>query len=361
LSVPICYFNDFLSAIRPTAEQIEDMKKGHKTLRDRLNAFDDLKDIIVADFLQGSYKRSTAIRPKNGKRSDVDIIVVTNLDKEKCSPGKALKKFEPFVNKYYPGKWKYQGRSIGIELSYVDLDLVVTAAPSETQKGLLENTARDWATVFALQENISVTDFEMRVLESRVDPKWKSEPLWIPDRNAGKWEETDPLEQILWTQKKNVACNKNYINVVKAIKWWARINAPDTKPKGYPLEHVVGDNCPEGIQSVEEGLVRTLEAIVVNYQGHYDSYTKPVLADRGVPSHDVMNRITVEDFRDFYERVQNAAKLAKEAFDETDVSESAKKWRSLLGDKFPEPPKAKGFTSRNEISSVGQGRFSQIC
>ena len=48
-------------------------------------ADEDLKDIIVTTFLQGSYRRSTAVRPKQGKRSDVDIVVVTKLDKEELS------------------------------------------------------------------------------------------------------------------------------------------------------------------------------------------------------------------------------------------------------------------------------------
>ncbi|HQP39707.1 MAG TPA: hypothetical protein PLI95_31200, partial [Polyangiaceae bacterium] len=67
-------FREFLQAIRPTENQRSDLQIGHKTLRKRLNADEDLKQCLVADFLQGSYKRSTAIRPKGDRRSDVDII-----------------------------------------------------------------------------------------------------------------------------------------------------------------------------------------------------------------------------------------------------------------------------------------------
>ena len=55
------YFSDFLSAIRPTDSQKEDYKTGHKTLRERLNNDEKLGPILVSDFLQGSYRRATAI------------------------------------------------------------------------------------------------------------------------------------------------------------------------------------------------------------------------------------------------------------------------------------------------------------
>jgi len=147
-------FNQFLQDIRPTKAMRDDLKTGHKTLRDRLNAADDLNPILVSDFLQGSYRRYTAVRPKGDKRSDVDIIVVTKLDEAEYTPKKALALFEPFLEKHYKGKWRPQGRSFGIELSYVELDIVLTSAPAEQEYGILQSDsvtsdddiveARDW-------------------------------------------------------------------------------------------------------------------------------------------------------------------------------------------------------------------------
>lgn len=137
----VTYFNDFLKNIRLTENQVNELKTAHTTLRNRLMAYDDLKDIIVTTFLQGSYKRATAVRPKNGKRSDVDIVVVTRLDKEEVTPEQALDAFEPFLKEYYDGKYRKQGRSWGIEMTHVDLDIVPTSAPSLAEQGLLENMA----------------------------------------------------------------------------------------------------------------------------------------------------------------------------------------------------------------------------
>src|ERR1700720_4360287 len=107
------HFLDFLTAIRPTATQKEDYKKGHKTLRDRLNSDDKLAKILVSDFLQGSYRRATAIRPVGEKRPDVDVIVVTNLPKTE-NPTTAMNRFLPFLDKYYAEKYHFQDRCIAI-------------------------------------------------------------------------------------------------------------------------------------------------------------------------------------------------------------------------------------------------------
>ena len=59
----VSYFNDFVSDIRLTESQIKDCITGHSTLRNRLESDAALSSIIVGTFLQGSYRRSTAVRP----------------------------------------------------------------------------------------------------------------------------------------------------------------------------------------------------------------------------------------------------------------------------------------------------------
>ncbi|WP_269317795.1 SMODS domain-containing nucleotidyltransferase [Exiguobacterium sp. KJ 601] len=352
------YFNDFLLDIRLTDNQVNDLKKGHSTLRKRLLEDEDISPIIVNTFLQGSYRRATAVRSKNGNKSDVDVIVVTTLDTEQCSPQKALDKFVPFLEKHYKGKYKMQGRSIGIELSYVELDLVITSAPSEIQKELLTTDSISTSYLIEDLENWSLTK-SWSIDYQKVDngKEWKNEPLLIPDREAGKWEKTDPLAQIKWTWNKNANCNRDYINVVKTLKWWKKLNPNPKYPKGYPLEHFVGLNCPDGIKSIAEGVTLTLENIVKDYP------EKPLLNDHGVHDHDVFKRISDEEYKEFYDLVTKAAVMARKALDSTDKVESIELWRELLGSKFPEPPSIvkksqDSFTPRTEpTSSVSGGRF----
>ena len=335
------YFKDFLSNIRLSTNQVNDLKSGHMTLRRRLEADKTLSNIIV----------------------------VTKLDSEEYTPEKALNIFVPFLEKHYKDKYRIQGRSIGISLSYVDLDIVPTSAPSESEIGILQDKAIiSEYTIEEFQQNLLVKSLDNFLVKSAYnifcksdsEQEWKSDPLLIPDREAEEWDKTHPLEQIRWTVEKNKSCNTHYINVVKALKWWRKIQCPDIKhPKSYPFEHFIGDCCPNGITSVAEGIVLTLENIALDHP------SKPFLADRGVPEHDVFARITEDEYSNFYDAVCGAAKIAREAFDCEDLYDSVCKWRELFGTEFPpapEPTKSNsstGFSTRTEKSiAIPEGRFA---
>ncbi|RRQ20445.1 hypothetical protein D5687_09410 [Guyparkeria sp. SCN-R1] len=147
------------------------------------------------------------------------MIVVTDLDAEENSPAEVLERFKRRLEEYYPGKCELQGRSVGIELSYVDLDVVVTSAPSEAAKQAAQSD---------LVRNDSFLDEDLNwsglatILEAGAGEgkRWKSEPLQIPDRETQEWQRTDPLAQIAVAAEKNQACNRHFVNVVKALKWW---------------------------------------------------------------------------------------------------------------------------------------------
>lgn len=349
------YFNDFISDIRPSDDDLEEFRKAHTDLRKWLREDPDLSSIIISTFLQGSYKRGTAIRPKPGGKGDVDVVVVTTLDKETVTPDEAIKKFIPFVKKHYEGKYVIQGRSIGIILEHVAIDLVITAAPSEAEQTILKSVS--------FSEDTTLEDADLLQKIARDQPQWKLEPLYIPDRDAKQWVPTDPLRQIQETKDKNARCNGYYLDVVKALKWWRQSFSKPEYPKGYPVEHLIWSCCPDGIESVAEGVTLTLEAIVS------DHATKPFLRDHGVPQHDVMKRITPEEYAQFYSKVKESAALARAALDESDTEKSAKAWFKLFGEPFPpygggnggrdgDAPKSGGFTPRTQPSRIeGGGRF----
>lgn len=104
--------------------------------------------------------------------------------------------FVPFLEKHYKDKYRIQGRSIGISLSYVDLDIVPTSAPSESETGVLQDEAIiSEYTIEDFQQKLLTKSFSNALLESTYNifcrsdsqPQWKSEPLLIPDREAEKW------------------------------------------------------------------------------------------------------------------------------------------------------------------------------
>lgn len=104
-------------------------------------------------------------------------------------------------------------------------------------------------------------------------------------------------------------------------------------PKGYPLERLVEECCPDGIESIAEGVTLTLETIAERYS----SGRKPRLPSHGVPGLDVLARVPQEDFAAFVRASATAAKVARIALDSDVLEASARGWRELLGPEFPEP------------------------
>lgn len=345
-------FAEFLALIRPTDRQKEDWKTGASTLRSRLAADRDLSPMVVATFLQGSIRRSTAIRPTGDKRPDVDIVVVTDIDYDITTPQQAMDKFVPFLERHYPGKWRPQGRSFGIVLSYVDLDLVITALPKDPEsrkamtelyrsRSVLTNDSVEEDGSWRLNENWKPPVFGETAaqLNDKAASEWRPHPLFLPDRDVGKWGRTHPLAQIQWTAAKNRACNNHYVNIVRSMKWWKQQNAEDLPkyPKGYPLEHMIGNLLDDGTESMARGLVQILEGIRDTWAHAALTGQVPVLPDHGVPEHNVLARLSVEDFRAFHKAASEAATRARKALDSTEPTESAELWRTLLGDRFPIP------------------------
>jgi Second Messenger Oligonucleotide or Dinucleotide Synthetase domain len=372
------YFSDFLQEIRPTDKQKEQFRTAHTELREKLNADDVLSPIIVSDFLQGSYRRATAVRPSKGCKADVDVILVTKLSNGEFTPAEAMQKFVLFLDKHYKDAYEFQSRSIGIESEGVDLDLVITAAPSEQEMGILKSEAvttddspeevDDWRLVKSWVSRADRVGGKSAalLLEAAREPEWKLSPLLIPDRDRKEWERTHPLAQIKWTWEKNKACGGHYVNVVKAVKWWRRVRHAEVKhPKGYPLEHLIGVCCPDGITSVAEGVTQSLEAMVRRYESYAKIKQTPSLWDHGVPEHNVLHRISGEDFSTFLGQVADAAKIARRALDADTIGESAEAWQELFGDVFPKPPGDDGdrssgkggYTKRTAVTSIGGGRW----
>lgn len=331
-------FNEFLSGIRLTEKQRDACKEAHKEIREKLLADPKLSKIVVATFLQGSYVRHTITKPVKGERPDVDVVVVTKLSKDEYTPTQAMEQFNDFLRENYKRKHRVQGRSIGIEFATVDLDLVVTAAPSEGVIGIMKSKE------FQGSDDIGIL-FEMLQKEE----KWKSEPLLIPDREVGNWVQTFPLRQISWTKEKNKATNGHFVNVVKAIKRWRDIDGDGKSPKGFLVERLVGEHCPDGIQSVAEGVEATLRGIKDSYQTYAANGTVPTIPDTGISTNNVFRRISVEDFRDFYGKARAASAIATDAYKDQNTFSCNDKWCALFGRDFPS---SSGGSSKRETNTI---------
>src|SRR5262249_24397594 len=113
----------------------------------------------------------------------------------------------------------------------------------------------------------------------------------------------------------------------------------------------------DGINSVAEGLTKTLGAIKNNYGGYATLKMVPNMPDHGVPTHNVLHRLSSEDFSAFYDLISDAALTARKALDAESEKEASEYWRKILGDKFP--LSAKTESGSNEMTlGAAVGRAS---
>lgn len=306
------YFTRFLAEIEPSPSYKDDQRSGHQTLRRRLASDSDFGQIHVNTFLQGSYKRSTAVHP--GK--DVDVVVVSSIDPERTTPAEANDRLAACLERYYKGKYKPQSRSYGITLSYVLLD-VVLAASTELRTKVAIDEAR---TRSELEDHTA----------------WLDSPLWIPDRDLQRWIKTDPKRQLEWTTAMNAESGGYFVPLVKMFKWWRKAAYETPKyPKGYLLERIAGECFDASARDHAEGFVALLEGIVTRYGTYPARGLVPSLSDAGVPTHNVLARLTAQDFGTFIDKVESALTTARAALDEDDKEGSAALWRQLFGNAFP--------------------------
>jgi hypothetical protein len=363
-------FEAFLVHIRPSEQHIADYKEGHETLRTLLRTDDAVSDFYVGDFLQGSYRRWTAVRPVGDEKSDVDIVFVTDLDKDVVSPQVAMAKCEPFLDEHYEDQWSTKDRAYQIDEKHVEIDLVLTASPSEAAKAALQPDGSigglEVGEALRTNQSSKVAEAFGLTLDAN-EEEWRDEPLDIPDRHLEEWDHTHPLATIEWTLKKNDRTEGHYVNVVKAIKWWRRTQVTDIeRPKGYPLEHLVGECCPDNIDGIAEGITRTLETIEQEFATEARNNETPILPARGLPYIDVFSRIDSEDFAAFHNAASDAAALARKALNEDDKSASRDLWYKLLGDAFSEygnddsddGGKAVDLDTSSQSTSVSDQRFA---
>jgi hypothetical protein len=59
------------------------------------------------------------------------------------------------------------------------------------------------------------------------------------------------------------------------------------------------------------------------------------MPDHGVPAHNVLHRLSVEDFTAFHKLISEAAVIARNALDAKTEKDASEEWRKILGDKFP--------------------------
>lgn len=315
---PKSVYQMFLQDIEPSSTTKSYAKGAHERLRGVLKSDDRFKHLVVKILLSGSYRRSTAIRPRerDGKvdRPDVDVIVLVDLALSD-DPAALIELLYEVLDDEYDTVRKQQ-RSVRVETSAAVVDVVPIIAPDG------ENGT-----------------------------------LYIADRKLEEWLETNPPRHTTWTEEVNDATDGRFKPLVKMCKWWRRERPTSSKkPKGFVVECIVSENMDRSEQHYGELFVGTLESIVNKYATYAVLEAVPHIDDPGVPGNSVTAGMTGAAFKSFYEKTETHAKVGRDALEEEDGEKATKLWRRIFGDRFPKIENAsKGLTAAT--ASVGSVSF----
>lgn len=310
--VPNARFQELLSDIEPSPTTVNNAAAAHRGVRGHLRAHADFKKRWVNDFLSGSYPRDTAIRPRrNGdgnERPDVDIIVVTNFTMFDA-PEDVLEEVAKALSSGYTVK-RINRRSVRIETSQADMDIVPVIASGDGYK--------------------------------------------IPDRDSGQWQTTNPPKHTDWARRVNSEFSDRFKPLVKLTKWWRRENpTASRRPKGFVLEVLTALHAPKNEAHYGEAFAQMLQNIYDTYQHLAAINHKPFLSDPAVPSNDVLSKISVNQWKEFLEKVRVYADYARRAQDASDHEKATELWRRVFGSRFRATGTAKAATSTATASAAG--------
>jgi hypothetical protein len=289
--VPNARFNELLGDIEPSPTTRANASTAHTNLRDYLRTHADFK-AWISDFLAGSYSRDTAIRPRTTddgqERPDVDIIVVTNY-RTTDHPDDVLGDLCDALEDEYKVE-RINKRSVRVSTPNAEMDVVPVI---EAWNGYL-----------------------------------------IPDRETAQWKATNPPEHDRWSSEQNTAFGGRFKKLVKLHKWWRRENPTGKRPKGFALEVLVSLHAPKAETHLGEAFARMLENIHSSYAFLASLDQKPAIPDPGIPSNDILAKVTVAQWKAFIERVGVHAGYARRAQNEDDMEEATRLWRKVFGDRF---------------------------
>jgi len=297
MPTPKSTFDDFLRDIEPSRTTKARASSAHAALRDFLSKHQDFGKVHEKTFLSGSYKRDTAIRPKNSdgdvERPDVDVIVQTNhllAD----NPDDVVDSLYSAVKSGYSNVRKQQ-RSVGVETEQASMDVVPIIAPYGD-----------------------------------------AGPFYIPDRKLETWVQTDPPRHTQWTTEMNDVAGGRFKPLVKLTKWWRRENPTVSKrPKGFVMECITAECMDKNETHYGELFAGALGGVVSNYGPSVDAGLIPHITDPGVPGNSVTDGMTFAAFEGFYRKAEAHAKLARQALEEEDPDTATELWRRVFGDRFP--------------------------
>ena len=310
---PNARFTEFISDITPSQTTVTNCQSAHQGVRKALLNDGQFKNKVKRVFLGGSYRRSTAIRPRtkqgSTERPDVDLYVVVDGSPWDSDPAE-------FIDELY-------------------------AALNRARKDLGITSIKRNRCSIALSMNKADLDISILLERQSVD-------LYrIGNRNTGEWYKTDPEEHTNWSAKQNGRCSGRFNPMTRMVKWARRQNKTVSRhPKSFALEAFIAPYIDEDEthygQLFHDWCQSFLDAYDVNRRLRFC----PILEDPAVPGGDILAGVTDEEFCAYYDKIEQHCAAAAKALAEDDQDRATDYWRRIFGERFPKPKQAGSPTKR---------------
>lgn len=321
---PNARFTEFITDITPSETTVANCKSAHTSVRNALLNDDEFKDKVKRVFLGGSYKRSTAIRPrtKNGstERPDVDLYVVVE-----------------------GAPWNSDAADLMDDLY---------AALNRARKDLgITSITRNRCSI-ALSMNKADLDVSI-LLERQSDNLYR-----IGNRNTGEWYKTDPEEHTDWSAVQNARYSGRFNPMTRMVKWARRQNKTVSRhPKSFALEAFLAPHLSETETHYGQLFHDWCQSFVDAYEINRTSGLCPVLPDPAVPGGNILSGVTNEEFCAYYDKIEKHRDNAAKALDEEDQDKATDYWRRIFGDRFPKP-KQSGQSTKSAAAAMSPLSFT---
>ena len=310
---PNTRFTEFIADITPSRTTVTNCRNAHQSVRQALLKDEQFKGKAKRIFLGGSYRRSTAIRPRtkqgSTERPDVDLYVVLDGSPWNSDPADLMDELYRALNR------------------------------ARKDLGITSITRNRCSIALAMNK----ADLDVSILLER-----QSDDLYrIGNRNTGEWYKTDPQEHTDWSAKQNARCSRRFNPMTRMVKWARRQNKTVSRhPKSFALEAFIAPNIDEDephYGRIFHGWCQNfIDAYAVNRQLRF----RPILEDPAVVGGDILAGVTDDQFCAYYDKIKQHRDDAAKAIAEEDQDNATDYWRRIFGERFPKPRQVGSSTKR---------------
>ena len=295
-------FKELIEDIEPSLTTKKNSKTAHQDVRTALYADGTYGPHVERILLGGSYKRDTAIRPrqKNGSidRPDVDLYVVVDVELCETTPSEEMESLYSALNR--------ARKTLGITK-------------------LTRNRV-------SLSVSMNKADLDVSVLIERQE----DELYRIGNRETGEWYKTDTEEHTTWSSSQNTRFSGRFKPMTKMVKWARRENRTLYKhPKSFAIEGFLSQHLGETETHYGKLFHDYCEAFVEAYEINRLFGTCPHLEDPAIVGGNLLAGVGGVDFCAYYDKIKKHRDDSAKALEVDDQDKATEYWRCIFGTRFP--------------------------